>query len=137
MAIVDDYNSPKADIGRWAPIPLLFDVSKNTLTAGTEDVTLMTLPANTIILGATVRCIVAEAGGTSEVASLRVGTNTLLTGTADNMGAVGTDAAVPAAAQVGPLAADAVLSIRFVTVGTSTTAGRARVEMTCIRNVRP
>jgi len=141
MAVtITKYNSDDRHIGR-EPVCLVFDVDGGTAALSNDDSTLVSIPANTILLAANIQCVVAEAGATSSKCDLRLGSNNVLAGTADNGGTVGTVDDGVSSGTLSPensnLAAAANLVARVNISGTPTTAPVWRVWATVTRTEEP
>lgn len=132
---VTTFNSDNRSIER-DPITLVFEVEAQLGATSSTDEVLMAMPAGVTYLCAEIQCIVAEAGATSSVCSLVHGATAILTGSADNGGTAntiddgvssGTFVANADTSAAGNLIADINI------VGTSTTAAKWRIHVTCLR----
>lgn len=118
-------------------------VTPGTLT-GTTDVTVATLPADTVILDAKMAVVVAEAGATTstvdiEIGATGVGDTTLLTGGADWSGTLGNVESAASDANLATINAvslggsDLVVNAEIAYSGTATTAPTFEVSILCGR----
>ena len=88
MAATVSYNSANRAVERDCS-RLYFKVAFSAVADGTEDGTLVALPAGTTILDAGITCSVAATGTGTETASLRLSTTgAIYAGTSDNGGTV-------------------------------------------------
>jgi hypothetical protein len=118
------------------------------LLTGVVDVTVDTLPAGTIILGAKMVVVAPDVAATSSAADLEIGATgagdtTLLDGGADFGGAIGktvgyttevTDANLTTINAVSLGGSPLVVNLEISYVGTATTAPTYAVTITCGRN---
>lgn len=135
---VTKYNSDNRAIER-DPVLLVFEYEGELGLTKSEEAVLRAMPANCIYLSAEIQCITAEAGATSSLLSLKHGSTAVLTGKADNGGAVGkvdNGAVVASNGTAVPQAdtsAAANLVASYTSVGTSTTAPKWRILLWVMR----
>lgn len=139
VGTITKFNSDHRAIER-DPVLLVFEYESQLGLTRSEEAVLRAMPANCIYLSAEIQCIVAEAGATSSLLSLKHGSTAFLTGKADNGGVVGkvdngavvatNGTAVPQA----DTSAAANLIASFTSVGTSTTAPKYRILLWVMRS---
>ena len=131
--------TPEQDIGN-VPAWHVFDVA---ITAGadkTYETDLITLPVGTVVVDLKLHCLVAEVGGTTTTVNVRLETGpiVLLTGTSNNMNAIGVtevkELELGSTFVLGTgLATENILQSQSVCVDTSTTGGTFRLAVLMFR----
>ena len=135
MGTVTTFNSDLRAIER-DPITLVFEVVADLGATSSSEEVLAAMPAGVTYLYAEVQCIIAEAGATSSKCNLKHGSTTFFTGSADNGGTVDTIDEGVSSGTFDPTAdtsAAGNLIADIDVVGTSTTAAKWRIIVTCLR----